>query len=94
MESVDAYANELKRLAGLAGFKGDACERLVKLLFVQQIMNIKTIEIKHVIIRARILVTNRLEPVIVANGFRQSGAAKEQSQKIHGGVSRNNQADF
>ena len=49
---------------------------------------------EHVISRARILVANRLDPVIAANGIRQSAAAKEQNQKTHRGVSRNNQADF
>ena len=104
-ESVDVYAKKLRRLAGMAGFKANACERLVKLSFcqgmpndvgveLQQIMNIKTIEIEHVISRARILVANMLEPVIAASGIRLSGAAKEQSHKTQVGVSRNNQADF
>ena len=61
---------------------------------LQQIVNIKTIDMEHVISRARILVANRLEPVIAASVIRQSGTAKEQNQKTHGGVSRNNQADF
>ena len=33
-ESVDVYANELRRLAVLAGFNDDACEKLLKLTFV------------------------------------------------------------
>ena len=41
---------------------------------------------KNVMERARILDTNRLEPVIAASGIRQNGAAKENEQKIHGGM--------
>ena len=33
-EPVDVYANEVRRLAGLAGFSGDGLERIVKLTFV------------------------------------------------------------
>ena len=48
---------------------------------------------EHVIRRARILVANRFEPVIAASGIRHSGTAKEQSQKNHVGVNKNNQAE-
>ena len=61
---------------------------------LQQIMDIKKVEMEQVIVRAQILVANRLEPVIVASGIRQSGAAREHSQKIHGVISKNNQVDF
>ena len=49
---------------------------------------------EHVISMARILVANRLGPVIAASRIRHSGTAKKQSQKTHVGVSRNNQAKF
>ena len=49
-------------------------------------MDIKTITMKNVMERARILDTNRLEPVIAASGIRQNGAGKENEQKIHGGM--------
>ena len=69
-EAVDVYINELRRLAGLAGFKDDALDQLVKLSFVtgfpddisvelQQISNVKAVAISTVLSRARILVANR-----------------------------------
>ena len=61
---------------------------------LQQIMDIKKVEMEQVIVRAQILVANRLEPVIAASGIRQSGAAREQTQKIHRGIRRSNQVDF
>ena len=33
-ERVNVYANKIRQLVGLAGFKGDGLERLVKLAFV------------------------------------------------------------
>ena len=69
-EAVDIYVNELRRLAGLAGFTGTSCEPIVKLAFVtgfpddistelQQIPNIKQVHMTEVLNRARILVANR-----------------------------------
>ena len=69
-EAVDIYVNELRRLAGLAGFTGASCETIVKLAFVtgfpddistelQQIPNIKQAHMTEVLTRARILVANR-----------------------------------
>ena len=71
-EAVDVYANELRRLAGLAGFDGDALEHIVKLSFINgfpdnigmELQQIKDIELKQVTMtsvigRARILATNR-----------------------------------
>ena len=83
-----AGLSRLGRVFFLCGMPNDVGVEL------QQIMNIETVEMEHVISRARILVTNRLEPVIAASGIRHSGAAKEQSQKTHVGVSINNQAEF
>ena len=65
-ELVDVYANELRRLAGLAGFEGDAQDRLVKLSFVggfpdsigvelQQIEGVKSMKMSDLVPRARIL---------------------------------------
>ena len=69
---MDVYANELRRLAGLAGFDGDALEHIVKLSFINgfpdnigmELQQIKDIELKQVTMtsvigRARILATNR-----------------------------------
>ena len=69
-EAVDIYVNELRRLAGLAGFTGTSGEPIVKLAFVtgfpddistelQQIPNIKQVHMTEVLTRARILVANR-----------------------------------
>ena len=69
-ESVDTYANELRRLAGLAGFEGKALELVVKLSFVsgfpdsigvelQQITGIKNMAMSTLIPRARILASCR-----------------------------------
>ena len=65
-EPVDVYANELRRLAGLAGFTGDALESIVRLNFVngfpdnlstslQQISGIKTMAMSEIISKARVL---------------------------------------
>lgn len=69
-ESVDVYANELRRLAGLAGFTGTALEHIVKLAFVagfpddvgvelQQMPQVESASMSQVIARARILTSNR-----------------------------------
>ena len=69
-ESVDVYANELRRLAGLAGFTGAALEHVVKLAFVsgfpddvgvelQQMPNVEGATMTQVIGRARILTSSR-----------------------------------
>ena len=69
-EPVDIFANELRRLAGLAGFKGDSAEQVVKLAFVtgfpddigvelQQLPRIETTKVSEIISRARILAANR-----------------------------------
>lgn len=69
-EQVDVYANEIRRLAGLAGFTGESLERLVKLTFVngfpdsisielQQVENITTLPMSELLTRARILCANK-----------------------------------
>ena len=69
-ESVDVYANELRRLAGLAGFKSSANDHVVKLAFVtgfpddvsvdlQQFSDLDEASLADLIYRARILVANR-----------------------------------
>ena len=83
-----AGLSRLGRVFFLCGMPNDVGVEL------QQIMNIETVEMEHVISRARILVTNRLEPVIAASGIRHSGAAKEQCQKNLVGLNRNNQAEL
>ena len=71
-ESVEVYANELRRLAGLAGFTGPAADHVVKLAFVQgfpddigvelqQIPDVEgsSVTMEGLIARARILSANR-----------------------------------
>ena len=69
-EPVDIFANELRRLSGLAGFKGDAAEQVVRLAFVtgfpddigvelQQLSNVDTMKVSEILGRARILAANR-----------------------------------
>ena len=69
-EQVDVFANEIRRLAGLAGFTGESLERIVKLTFVnglpehmsvelQQVENIMELSMSDVLTRARILTANR-----------------------------------
>ena len=65
-EPVDVYANEVRKLAGLAGFSGEGLDRIVKLTFVngfpdnismelQQMANILTVSMSEILVRARIL---------------------------------------
>ena len=91
-ESVDVYANELRRLAGLAGFQ--STEHVVKLAFVtgfpddvsvelQQMNGIGSASLAELISRARILVANRSTVSVVAAGIdREQGKfmAAHQSQ--------------
>ena len=69
-EQVDVYANEVRRLAGLAGFVGESLERIVKLTFVngfpdyismelQQMENITNLTMSDVLARARILTAQK-----------------------------------
>ena len=69
-ESVDVFANELRRLAGLAGFVKEGLEHVVRLAFVngfpddigvelQQIGGIKTKAVSDIVSRARTLAAAR-----------------------------------
>lgn len=74
-ESVDVYANELKRLGGLAGFSGDGLDRLVRLAFIngfsdavscelQQVTDILHQDLSDVIARARVLTSSHSSNVV------------------------------
>lgn len=76
-EQVDVYANEIRRLAGLAGFTNDGLERMVKLTFVngfpdsigvelQQVENILSVPMSDILTRARILTGNKEGKAVVA----------------------------
>ena len=69
-ESVDVFANELRRLAGLAGFQGVGLEHVVRLAFIngfpadigvelQQIKGVKGMAVSDLVTRARTLATAR-----------------------------------
>ena len=45
-ERVDVYANKIRQLVGLAGFKGDELERLMKLAFVTGFPDIISIRLQ------------------------------------------------
>lgn len=74
-ESVDVYANEIRRLAGLAGFEGAGLERIVKLAFIQGFPHNVSMQLQQVdkamtvltvsdlLTRARILIAGRSEAV-------------------------------
>ena len=68
-EKVDVFANELRRLAGLAGFEKDGLENIVRLTFInglsdsisasmQQLPNIKVMPVCELIESLRILYQN------------------------------------
>ena len=76
-EQVDVFANELMRLGGLAGFCGEALEKMVKLTFVngfpdnvscelQQTPNVMSVGMSELISRARILVHCRISDSVTA----------------------------
>lgn len=67
-EQVDVYANEIRRLAGLAGWKGDGLELAVKLAFVtgfpdrvstelKQVKDFDAVSVSDLISRARVMVS-------------------------------------
>ena len=69
-EPVDVFANEIRRLAGLAEFEGEALEKIVKLSFVnsfpesisvelQQITGLQKMTMSDVLSRARILTAHK-----------------------------------
>lgn len=68
-ETVDVFANELRRLAKLSGFTGDGLEHVVKLAFItgfpdnigldlQQVVGVGDMKVADIIGRARVLAQN------------------------------------
>ena len=75
-QTVDVYANEIRRLAGLSGFAGEGQETAVRLAFMngfpedvsvvlQQLPNIAGMDMDKLISKARVLTVN------LATGFEQ-----------------------
>lgn len=94
-EQVDVFANEIRRLAGLAGWKGEGLERAVKLAFVagfpdrismelQQVKDVETVNMSELIARARVLASGGhsgggQEVVAVATGGPLSKQVRQQA---------------
>ena len=73
-EQVDVYANEIRRLAGLAGFCGEGLERIIKLSFVngfpdtvsvalQQLPEINAMKMSDLIGHARVLTRKKPQDI-------------------------------
>ena len=89
-ENVDVYANEIRRLAGLAGFEKDGLENIVRLTFIngfpdsisasmQQLPNIKFMPICELIERARVF-TSKLSTAATAHVYRDSQQSKNSNR--------------
>lgn len=103
-EQVDVYANEIRRVAGLAGFTGDGLEKIVKLTFVngfpdgisvalQQVPDILTVPMSDSITRARILSAKMssgvgLAAVTVQGDGRQPNRSEARPMQPKGGEIR------
>ena len=94
-EQVDVYANEIRRLAGLAGFTGENLEKMVKLTFVngfpdsvgvelQQVENVLTLTMSDLLTRARILCANKSGGAVaaVAKNITQSKQPLQGGAKV------------
>lgn len=97
-ENIDVYANEISRLAGLAGFEGESLERLVKLNFVsglpdsvsvelQQVQGLLDQSIGDIIERARILTSNIGKCNVIAS-VKLSGSGYSNDESSSGSNSR------
>ena len=101
-EQVDVYANEIRRLAGLAGFEGVGLEKIVKLTFVngfpdgisvalQQVPDILTVSMSDAISRARILtakMSSGVAAVTVQMDGRQPNRSDDRPMQPKGGENR------
>ena len=93
-DPVDVYANEIRRLAGLAGFTGSDLERIVKVSFVsgfpdsisvelQQVENVMSLSMSDILTRARILCTNRdIRVAAVATRVAQNRPTGRQQPQV------------
>ena len=81
-EKVDVYANEIRRLVGLAGFEEDGLENVVRLTFInglpdlisvsmQQLPNVKCMPNSELVERARVF-TTKLSSAATAHTHRSN----------------------
>lgn len=93
-QQVDVFANEIRRLAGLAGFVDSGLDRILRLTFVngfpgnisanlQQVSGIMKMPMSDIIARARILCTKISETDVVAVGVQQ-GTGSRMDSDSHG----------
>ena len=85
-QTVDVYANEIRRLVGLSGFAAEGLETAIKLAFVnrfpedmsvalQQLPNVAGTDMDKLISKARVLTANR------ATGFEAVGVKKKVGEE-------------
>ncbi|KAK7077938.1 hypothetical protein SK128_013014, partial [Halocaridina rubra] len=85
-QQVDVYANELRHLAGLAGFEGEGLNNILSLAFIngphaknttlQQMPGVIKLEMSDIIARARILCSNQSNPDVVAVVVQRGATAR------------------
>ena len=91
-ESLDVYANTIKRLAGLAGYVGIGLDHTAKLAFVtefpddvpvalQQLPHIERMDVSKLLPTARLLVSKRMKKTEMVAGSAQSSALRNEAQK-------------
>ena len=102
-EQVDVFANEARRLAGLAGWKGEGLELAVKLAFItgfpdrvstelKQVKDVETVSMSDLITRARVLVSGGREDqghqAVAAVAAREPFVTKRQAPPFEPGGNR------
>ena len=76
-EEVDVYANEIRRLAGLARFEGPSLEHIVKLTFIKGLRDYMSVQLQQVegildsllseiLTRARVLTSHKATSAVAA----------------------------
>lgn len=99
-ESVDVFANEIRRLVGLAGIAGNAAETLMTLAFVngfpedisielQQIQGVHAMKVSQIIGRARIIVGAKSESVAAVSVGGQGTSHRPKVNRSSANVSKN-----
>ena len=98
-ESVDVFANEIRRLVGLAGLNCKASENLMTLAFVngfpedicaelQQIQGVSDMKVSDIISRARIIVGAKSESIAAVSVGVQGTSHRPKANKYGGSSSR------